>query len=136
MSQRAVTFNVRVSNSGNLYALFRRASSLDWMNAPMRQLTDEVLSALRNYPPPRSGTYVRTYKLRKGWQFKIRRSGDSTLSADVNNNVSYAHWVMAEDYQAKQHQGYWRTAEDILSDYEDEGEAVFGRALEAIWRWG
>lgn len=133
MSTRAVTFNVRVSNAGGLYALFRKAGSLDWMDAPMRQLTNTVLRALRQYPPPRA--YIRTYKLRRGWQFKIRRSGNSTLSADVNNNVSYAHWVMSEDYQAKQHAGYWRTAEDILSDYEDEGEAVFGRALEAIWRW-
>lgn len=95
----------------------QRAASPD-LAAGLDAANDLLLRVATVYPPPLAGsTYVRTNRLRDGWEpigpFATNRQG----TAGIVNGVEYADYVMG-DRQAAVHAGRWQTAEQIARDQE------------------
>jgi len=104
------------------------------------QLHDDVLDDLRAYPaPPPNSKYVRTYRLRNGWQMNIVPATGGFTIEIVNDAVdkrgrAYSKYVKgsfakaraaAAKAQAWMHRGRWELAFDTA-------EAFYGLFMEAF----
>lgn len=94
-----------------------------------------LIPDLADYPPPpAASTYRRTGTLGRLWasarpEFAPLSSG---FEARIGNKTPYGPFVQSSEFQAKQHQGTWKTDEDIVTAHQDELEAYFERALERV----
>jgi hypothetical protein len=89
-----------------------------------------AIAKLSTYPsPPVGSKYVRTYKLRDGWQQTDRRfavrGGD--IRAVLRNPVDYVGLVQGEN-QAAIHQGRWATTTEVMNDIRPEADQLLQRA--------
>jgi hypothetical protein len=66
------------------------------------QVDEPLLDELQFYPPVPSGsTYVRTYRLRRGWKAGIVDLGSDKFAFFVTNDVNYTQWVVGSLAQAE-----------------------------------
>lgn len=105
---------------------------------------DGFLDELRYYPaPPPNSTYVRTMRLKNGWEIHLDLTSDGA-SIIVENDVKYAKYVVgslaqaeaaARAFQARIHQGRWPLASNTVSfwfdalkeDFEDRFTRELGK---------
>lgn len=84
-----------------------------------------------HYPPARpSSKYIRTMKLKRGWQAKQ----SSPYEAVVFNEVPYASWVQGETTQAAVHVGRWPTTGDIVRELDRKINTMFEEATKRAIR--
>jgi hypothetical protein len=84
-----------------------------------------LVAALSVYPPPR-GTYVRTYRLRRGWQQAPTRIDAEGVA--FTNPVPYASFVQG-DRQAWMHVGRWEPARVIVERHAAALQALYEQGL-------
>jgi hypothetical protein len=93
-----------------------------------------LIGPLADYPPaPGGSTYRRTGALGRLWtsaqpEFSAESSG---FEASLTNATPYGPYVQGE-WQAKQHQGRWQTAEQVVTAHEADIEAYFEAALTRV----
>lgn len=89
-----------------------------------------LIDALSEYPAERDGqTYVRTYKLQRGWQRATPL--DQGRGFQLINSVPYVGLVQGDD-QAWMHKDRWTTASQIAHDHEEEVMALYEDAIEEL----
>jgi len=118
-------WDIDVSSINDLILISDRYTDLveetgqETFDALYGNLTDE----LQYYPPPPpDSTYIRTFKLRDGWEIRLRRT-DNGIEVVIENAVSYGKFVVgslakaiaaAKAFQAKVHQGRWPLATETV----------------------
>lgn len=66
----------------------------DTANEVFNEIRPQMLEALRFYPPvPAGSTYVRTFRLKRGWELTLEISG-SAVYVVVKNATPYTRWVV------------------------------------------
>lgn len=66
----------------------------DTANEVFNEIRAQMLEALQFYPPvPAGSTYVRTFRLRRGWELTLEVSG-SAVYVVVKNATPYTRWVV------------------------------------------
>lgn len=146
---RAIT-DTRVLDGLSNYAARFSERAFDIGERIFDQLEGDVLEELRAYPaPPAGSTYVRTYRLRNGWQMNIiPASGGFTIEilndATDKRGRSYSKYVKgslvkaraaAAKAQAWMHKGRWDLAFDTVDTFYqlfmEEFNVQVGRDLSA-----
>lgn len=118
-------------------------ATLQIMEAPMERSLIKVENAAKEYPdPPAPGEWAskthigqkraffallraglitgkRTGSLGRRWTKVIIRTGND-MEGRVGNNTTYGPFVMSEMFQARFHQGRWRTERQIVRELRDE----------------
>lgn len=89
-----------------------------------QDLEEDLLDELRFYPaPPANSTYIRTYRLRDGWNVHLAHEGNG-FAVILTNDVSYAKYVVgslakakaaAARFQAAIHKDRWPLATETAS---------------------
>lgn len=93
-----------------------------------------LIGPLADYPaPPADSTYRHTGTLGRLWtsaqpEFSAESSG---FEATLTNATPYGVYVQGE-FQAKPHQGRWKTVEDVVSAHQADIEAYFEAALQRV----
>lgn len=102
----------------------------DRLRSASAQARRLLVSALSAYPPPPPGSrYVRTYRLRRGWERATPIAGGKGFQ--LINPVEYAGFVQGEpSQQSKAHRGRWRSASAIAHELEEEVLQLFEDATE------
>lgn len=109
------------------------------MEEPMERSLIKIESALKEYPPtPAPGEWAakthpaqkraffallraglikgkRTGSLGRRWTIKIDRIADG-LEGRVGNNTSYGPFVQSKRFQARFHQGRWKTDQQVVDE--------------------
>lgn len=88
------------------------------------RIRDPLLDELRYYPAPRPNQrYVRTMRLRDGWEVSFQRASGG-FQVIVSNDVPYAKFVVgslaqaraaAASFQAWMHKGRWPLATETVA---------------------
>ena len=67
------------------------------------------------YPSATGGSYVRTYRLKRGWVQRSRgyTVSGNTIKVTARNNTPYGGYVQGK-MQAGMHRGRWRTVDQII----------------------
>lgn len=92
------------------------------------------ISYTRNKPPrPSRSKYVRTYKLMRGWNDRVKPYATG-VTAFMGNAVEYGPDVLDADHQEPIHAGRWPTTRSILADKRDAIVNAFTAARDAIVR--
>lgn len=124
--------SVEIIGLENLIARWRGAPKIvqEEMSDALDTAFSRVIPHLATYPPETGGSYVRTYKLRRGWTQTDRkfvvRGGE--ISARLTNPVGYVKWVQGDE-QAKVHQGRWQTVTQIVGATRMEVMDVIGSRI-------
>ena len=90
---------------------------------------DRIVEYVREYPPPWSATYVRTFRLYRGWRTHVSRTARGLIGS-IYNVVYYATRVQGPKQQERFAIHRWRKLENYL--FRDEFRAkvaAFGRRL-------
>lgn len=96
-----------------------------WLDEPTDAAAAAVIPVAQGYPPPRGGTYQRTYTLRDGWNVVARAIGPVSVLITIGNPVVYAPDVVGDRDQAGIHVGYWPTESEIVTLATDDAERAF-----------
>lgn len=94
----------------------------------------DMIKLLTAYPsPPPGSRYVRTYKLKAGWQQTDRRfvSNGTGLRAALSNPVDYAGLVQG-DSQAAVHKGRWKPASQVQRESLRNSNQILTNGVERI----
>lgn len=102
----------------------------DGMMTGARQILQERLYGMRNYPPPTFTitNYVRTGKLGSGWGV---RKNARAMTITFYNRVKYAPYVVGDE-QAWMHQGYWWVASQRVAASVDTISAQIETSIRAL----
>lgn len=89
-----------------------------------------LVAELTKYPPPPAGSrYVRTFRLRRGWERSTPVTGGKGFQ--VINAVEYARFVQG-DAQGRAHSGRWETASSIAHRLQEEVLAAYEAAIKEV----
>ena len=110
--------SITITGVDELIAKLGKAASNDILTQPMNDAVNTIKAEAMKYPPPIAGSsYVRTDTLKNRWadpnNTHIRKNGNG-LVGTIGNNTEYGPFVMSHLFQARIHEGRWRTDREIL----------------------
>ena len=137
---------ITIAGTDQLIARLGRVEGANILRDPMRRAVLRLEAAMKEYPPERPGQrYVRgrgmpdadgivrrltSEQLGKKWTTRIKQEGEY-LVGSVGNNASYGPFVQSRRFQARVHQGRWRTDEQAMNE---NAAAIIGDFEAAIRR--
>lgn len=98
---------IRIKGLANLLEILDDKTQRKVLERANEGLARATKEEAKKYPPPRS--YIRTFKLRRGWDIELVTAKLSL----VTNSVEYAPDVQEEGSQAEIHRNYWSTDRQI-----------------------
>lgn len=100
------------------------------LEKPMQRALLRIQRDMQEYPPqPASSRYKRTGTLGRRWTTRISKSGGG-LQGRVGNTTRYGPWVQSERFQARIHQGSWRTDERAIRENQHVIVIEFAREID------
>lgn len=105
------------------------ADVLEVIEPPLQRLGYRVENRMKEYPPQRPTTYVRTGKYGQAWFMDpVVRSGDEAR-LNMGNRIDHGPWVGSAERQAWMHRGHWPTDEEALNEELPQGVNEFRAAI-------
>lgn len=124
-------------NIRNPFASIVGAQLLNDLRDVQRRWAERLQAIVERYPPPRGGSYVRTYVFRDSWTIIPPQLRGGDMITELQNDTPYSIYVVGDDMGNWQNQAYhagrWYLfrgeVERSEAQLRAEARAVINRAL-------